>query len=219
MKSATMRPTRRAPRIVRQFSLLLLRIGVSADAVIIAGMLLGIAAGAAFFWTGNPGDATAAWAVGLAAFLARMVCTRIGDTMLQSIPARAEHDFESFPQIPERVSEAVVLIGLGFAEPSNPWLGLSSALLATLSSYLRSVREVDPQSGFMKRTHRQFVVALTALLVLLGTPEAVGPFALPELSLGIITAGCAYTIVVRWLGLEKRLCRERMSQREWDGED
>lgn len=205
MRSAQDRSLRRSQRAVRHFSLILLRFGVTAEGVAIAGMLFGLLAGGAFLWTANAVNPAHYWLLGLIASLLRLLLTLAGEAINQTHPHRGEFEDETYRQIPERVSDAVTLIGLGFAIHSNSWLGLSAALLATLSSYLRSLRETHPHKGLMKRTHRLGVVILTSCLMLAGITHVSGGYAVPSLALGLITAGCAITIVLRWLDVENRI--------------
>jgi len=196
------------PAPIRHAALGLARIGATGEALALTGMLFGLAAGASFLWTVNGGSTHICWLVAAVASSLRLFCTVTGESLNRLSGSRTGFEDESYRLIPERVSDATILIGLGFAESSNPWLGLSSALLAILSSYLRSIRDIDPNRGIMKRTHRLVIVIAVALLMLTPLPPTVGPLGIPVWGLGLISAGCVVTSVLRWTNCEHLVLRQ-----------
>ncbi|MEM9018885.1 MAG: hypothetical protein AAGC68_17885 [Verrucomicrobiota bacterium] len=112
-------------------------------------------------------------------------------------------------ELPERVSDAVTLIGFGFAMNSSPWLGLATALAAIFSAYVRSLGVMKGAGrkkasiGPMTRVHRLLLVSTTSALILfdLGSSRIQTP--LPVIALWVMLVGCISTILIRWLKLQE----------------
>jgi phosphatidylglycerophosphate synthase len=115
---------------------------------------------------------------------------------------------ELYNEVPDRVSDAATLIGLGYAAGGSPELGFLAAILAIFVAYVRAAVKVAgaPQdfSGPMAKPHRMFVVTVTALLCALvplsTSREWLGQeWGLPAISLALIVLGCALTVIRRLL--------------------
>jgi phosphatidylglycerophosphate synthase len=194
---------RRRSQLLRRLTLLLMRFGVTSEAVAVTGMVLGILAGIAFMATGEISHPRTAWGIGAGLCLLRILAIRL-DGMLQPVSSRQSREEEFYNELPERVSDATTLIGFGFAVDSNPWMGLAAALSAIFSAYIRSLA-ISRLGGsqhtgpvLMTRTHRLALLAVASLPMILefrspwtGTTPA-------ELTLYVIVAGCLITVVHRW---------------------
>jgi phosphatidylglycerophosphate synthase len=194
----------------------LARRGVGANAISVAGMACGVLAGVAFALTGRVPIPALAW---LAAAL--LVQVRLAANLLDGMVAiesgRASRIGELFNEVPDRVSDAATLIGLGYAAGGVPWLGDLAAVLALFVAYVRSAARNAgaPQdySGPMAKQHRMFVVTVTAL-VCAATPAG-WPALLfgrgggwPAVALGLIAAGCVVTALRRLARAGRFLARE-----------
>jgi phosphatidylglycerophosphate synthase len=168
-------------------------------------MAAGVLAGVAFALTGRVAVPALAW---LAAAL--LVQVRLAANLLDGMVAiesgRASRIGELFNEVPDRVSDAATLIGLGHAAGGVPWLGDLAAVLSLFVAYVRSAARNAgaPQdySGPMAKQHRMFVVTVTALVCAVtpaGWPAA--PFGRgggwPAVALGLIAAGCIVTALRR----------------------
>lgn len=201
----TVKGRRRSARI-RRFILFLMSLGLTSEKVAVAGMGLGILAGVAFMATGEIGNAKLAWGIGGALCLMRAAAIRI-DGLLQPNSVKQSREDEFYNELPERVSDAVTLLGFGFAVGSSPWLGLAAALTAIFSAYIRSLS--SPRADWKKsttpvlmtRSQRLLLLALSSLLMIVGVATRYPEFDLPRATLSIIVAGCLVTVIQRWFHL------------------
>ncbi len=204
-ESSKTKARRRWP-FLRRLSLLLMRLGISSDTVAIAGMILGILAGTAFMVTGETQRPQVAWGIGAALCLLRVVAIRLDD-MLQPASMRQSREEEFYNELPERVSDAVTLLGFGFAADSSPWLGLAAALTAIFSAYIRSLvssrSEGGKRTGFvpMTRTQRLFLLSLTSILMIARVQDRFPGFDPPQIALGLVVVGCLTAVCLRWFSL------------------
>jgi phosphatidylglycerophosphate synthase len=122
--------------------------------------------------------------------------------------AHASRVGELFNEVPDRISDAATLVGLGYAAGSAPQLGFLAAILAIFVAYVRAAVRVagGPQDycGPMAKQHRMFVVTLTALICAMipsrwqAVLSDMG-WGLPAIALAVITAGCVITTIRRLL--------------------
>jgi len=182
-----------------------MNLGISGEVVLIVGMVVGLLAGVSFMSTGGGASSILWWTLGLVGCAARLAITAISEIISDLSSSGGSIEEESYQQLPERVSDAVTLIGLGFAVNSNPWLGLVAALLATLSSYMRALREAYDNRGFMNRKHRLIVVLLVSITMIIGVTQPPGQLSYPGIGLLVISCGCFVTIIFRLLNLERQI--------------
>jgi phosphatidylglycerophosphate synthase len=179
--------------------------GASANAISVAGMAAGVLAGLAFALTRHGPVPALAWLAGATLVQARLAANLL-DGMVAIESGRASRLGELFNEVPDRVSDAATLIGLGYAAGGIPWLGYLAAVLALFVAYVRSAARNAgaPQdySGPMAKPHRMFAVTVTAILcaiVPLGQPalffEHGGGW--PAVALALIVAGCVVTAIRR----------------------
>ena len=180
-------------------------------------MVAGILAGAMFALTGHVGVPSLAWVAGAVLVQARLTANLL-DGMVAIASGRASRVGELFNEVPDRVSDAATLIGLGYAAGGVPWLGDLAAVLALFVAYVRSAARNAgaPQdySGPMAKQHRMFVVTVAALLCAVVSP--LWPDALfrngwgwPAVALGLIAAGCVVTAVRRLANAGRFLLQKR----------
>lgn len=186
----------------------LARRGVSANAISVAGMAAGILAGVAFALTEHVRVPAAAWVLGALLVQARLAANLL-DGMVAIEMGKASRVGELFNEVPDRVSDAATLIGLGHAAGGIPWLGDLAAVLALFVAYVRSAARNAgaPQdyAGPMAKQHRMFVVTVTALVCAVVSPRwppALWPhgadgWGWPAVALGLIVAGCVVTAIRR----------------------
>ncbi|MEM6916524.1 MAG: hypothetical protein AAF491_08160, partial [Verrucomicrobiota bacterium] len=138
MESVSRSRSRRRWQPMRRIALSLTAWGISSEMVGILGMILGILAGFSFLFTGESSSPQLFWASGMVCCLLRLACLRM-DSLLYHHHNKPTMEEIFVTELPERVSDAVTLIGFGFAMQSNYWLGLASALAAIFSAYVRSI--------------------------------------------------------------------------------
>lgn len=197
---------RRRWHFLRRLTLLLMRIGVTSEMVAIVGMGLGILAGVAFMATGESSHPRTAWGIGIALCLLRATTIRL-DAMLQPASIRQSREDEFYNELPERVSDAVTLLGFGFASDSSPWLGLAAALSAIFSAYIRSLASARlggrRPTGvvLMTRSQRLILLSIASALILAGISTGIPGTDIPEITLWVVIAGCLLTVCLRWFSL------------------
>jgi len=108
-----------------------------------------------------------------------------------------------YNELPDRLSDSVILICAGYAVPGSPWvwaLGWAAALLAMLTAYVRVLGGASgasqPFIGPMAKQQRMHLVVAGALFsmaeTILGWPVRAMP-----LVLGIIVLGSVLTVLRR----------------------
>lgn len=131
--------------------------GASPNGISLAGMVAGLAAGlcfAAVAWL--PGGAWAWWLLGAVLVQARLLANLL-DGMVAIGRGVASPVGELFNEVPDRVSDTAVLLGLGVAA-GDVALGLGAALAAMATAYVRTTaRAAGAPSDFggpMAKQHR-----------------------------------------------------------------
>jgi len=159
-----------------------------------AGMLAGLVAGGAFAMTSRHGDAERLWWLAGAGFAQLRLLANLFDGMVAIESRKVSAVGELFNEVPDRVSDVAILVGLGFAAGSSPQLGLWSAIAAVSVAYLRAMGKVaggeQEFCGPMAKPQRMFLVTLA------GIAAAGFPASSPTITktiLWIIIGGCLFT--------------------------
>lgn len=179
MKMATeaYQPTDRRPiasrdrRFWQKIATLLAARHVSPNFISVAGMIAGIAAGLLLTATRFADDdwlQRALWFAAAAAIQLRLVANML-DGMVAIASQRASQLGELYNELPDRVSDAAIIIGAGYAVGGLPTLGYIAACIAIFIAYVRAVGKAAGASnlflGPMAKPHRMFVLTITALLM------------------------------------------------------
>ncbi len=171
---------------------------VHPNAISVAGMVCGLAAGAALLETAHSEHAWMFWIAGAVLVQLRLLAN-LYDGMVAVLRRIASPVGELFNEVPDRVSDAATLIGFGYAAGSNRLLGFVAALLAVFLSYLRAQGKVagahQEFCGPMAKQQRMAAVTLAALLCAI-VPVAV-IWRVPRWTLWLIIGGCLVTAVRR----------------------
>jgi phosphatidylglycerophosphate synthase len=172
---------------------------VSPNAISVAGMFCGIAAGTMFFATRQMPQQQWIFWLGGALFVQLRLLANLYDGMvavLRQIPSALG---ELFNEIPDRVSDTATLIGFGYAAGSNPLLGFVATIGAIFLAYLRAQGKVagahQEFCGPMAKQQRMAAVTIAAVICAI-FPAAV-VWKLPTLALWLIIFGCIITCVRR----------------------
>jgi phosphatidylglycerophosphate synthase len=180
---------------------------VPANAISVAGLLSALAAGL-LLALATP--AIGAWLA--AAFLIelRLLCNML-DGMVALARGKDSRLGALFNEMPDRFADIAVLIGLGYAPGSSPWLGFVAALAAVLTAYVNAFGQAQgappDYSGPFAKPQRMQAVVLTCLLAALLPLAGLDPltWSLPAWALGIIALGTTLTVLRRLLRLRRRL--------------
>lgn len=181
--------------------------GISDGIVSVTGMILGILAGCAFMATNETLGFANAWIIGAILCLLRIFAIRVTEWM-QPVSSRQFREDEFYNELPERVSDAITLIGFGFAVDSNPWLGLAAALAAIFSAYIRSLGSNRSAwvryTGFvpMRRVQRLSLLGTVSIVTSVDSQIRFHSLTLPQIALGLIVSGCLLAAFHQWLRLK-----------------
>ena len=177
---------------------------VSPNAISIAGMCACIVAGIALGMTSISDRVL--WLVAALGAQLRLTANML-DGMVALASRRASKEGELYNEIPDRVSDAAMFIGAGFAWGGNVTLGYIATILAIFTAYVRAAGKIagapNEFCGPMAKQHRMLVITVICLYAA-AVPRAwqilhfdkleVGVM---SLSLGVIIVGCCITIVRR----------------------
>jgi phosphatidylglycerophosphate synthase len=219
MSDAPYEPTERRPirsrdaRWAQRAAERLIRLGASPNGISLFGMVAASAAGIAFAATSHVEGAwqRTLWLLGAILCQVRLLCN-LFDGMVAIGRQIASRTGELYNEVPDRVSDAAIFIGLGYAAGSVPALGYLAALSAVFVAYLRATaRSLGAPNDFcgpMAKPQR------TALATLLGVYLAFAPAAWQRTgnevraALVIVIMGCAITAVRRLGRAAKHLKNE-----------
>ncbi len=180
--------------------------GVSPNSISVAGFFASLAACAAFVET-RGSDQPALLLVAACAFiLIRGMCNML-DGMVAVSTGKASPGGELFNEVPDRLSDSVTLVGVGYAVGGIPELGYAAAIMAVFTAYVRvqgcALCTPADFGGPMSKTHRMFVVvgaALYAAMAPVSWQPAIAAFpgaGVLSLALAVIIIGCAITSAQR----------------------
>ncbi|MDA0660099.1 MAG: CDP-alcohol phosphatidyltransferase family protein [Planctomycetota bacterium] len=189
--------------------------GASPNGISIAGALFGIIGGCAFaattYWSGWE---QSLWLVAAGMIQLRLQCN-LYDGMVAIATNRASPLGEIYNDVPDRVSDSALFIGLGYAVGGNAILGYAAALAAMFTAYVRAIGKSGGAKqefcGPMAKQHRMAILtamaaycafAPTAWQPTWGTPSAIG---IPAVTLAVITIGSFITAARRLLRIARQL--------------
>jgi phosphatidylglycerophosphate synthase len=208
MPDNTYLPTERRPLAARSWPLFRLsaswlsRRGASPNGISIIGMAASLIAGGLLVATSfDAQDGRFLW-FGTVLLIIVRALANILDGMVAIESKRASRLGEIFNDVPDRISDAAMLIGLGFAKGGVPLLGFTAALVAVFTAYVRVMGKVAgaPQDycGPMAKPQRMWVVVAVCCFGAIA-PESIAArleaihVAVPALALWLIIAGCVLT--------------------------
>jgi phosphatidylglycerophosphate synthase len=206
------RPTATRERKVSQWAArLLVRWSVSANAISLAGLIFGVAAGALLAATPHAdGWDRALWLAAALLTQLRLLANML-DGMVAIASGQASPVGELFNEVPDRIADAAILVGLGYAVDSNIPLGFTAACVALFTAYVRAVGKAagarQEFCGPMAKPQRMFVVTVVALYCGLTPADWQPHWDVPPGSLGLPAAGLALIIVGGVVTAVRRLVR------------
>jgi phosphatidylglycerophosphate synthase len=166
--------------------------GVSANAISLTSIAWAAAAAAALVATTQADGVTAR-----VLFLVAGGCVQLRllanllDGMVAVGSRTASPAGELFNEVPDRIADALILVGAGFACGGSPGLGFLAALLAIFTAYVRALGNAVGATGLfigpMAKPHR--MAAITAACI----GEACAPGAWMALALAAIVLGAIVT--------------------------
>jgi phosphatidylglycerophosphate synthase len=178
---------------------------VSPNAISIAGMCACIVAGIALGVT-SIADYRILWLIAALGAQLRLTANML-DGMVAIASNRTSKTGELYNEVPDRISDAAVFIGSGFAWGGNVTLGYIATILAIFTAYVRAAGKIagapNEFCGPMAKQHRMLVITLVCIYAAM-TPRSwqiitfnnsqIGTM---SVALAVIVLGCVITIVRR----------------------
>ena len=196
----------------RTFAQFLARHRVSPNGISILSIFCAAGAGVAVFFSARLGTTWRVWLLLAAAagIQLRLLCNML-DGMVAVEGGLQTKSGEVFNDLPDRISDAFILIPVGYAvfnQPYGPLLGWLAALLAIFTAYVRMMGGAAglKQSfmGPMAKPHRMFALTVGCVLSILETWYLHRGIIL-WLDLIIINLGCVITIWRRTANIIREL--------------
>lgn len=190
--------------------------GITPNTISVSGMFAGLAAGIALGCTGKPDHAWVYFLCGAGLMQLRLLANML-DGMVAVQTDKTSPVGELFNEVPDRISDAAIFIGAGYAAGSHPELGFWAALAAVFTAYVRAEGKVagahQEYCGPMAKPQRMAVLSVAALYAGIA-PQAwqIQIFFLPSIS----TIGIALIAIALGSGLTavRRLGRVAKSLRK-----
>lgn len=178
---------------------------VSPNAISIAGMCACITAGVALAVT-SIADYRILWLVGALGAQLRLTANML-DGMVAIASSRTSKTGELYNEVPDRISDAAVFIGAGFAWGGNVTLGYVATILAIFTAYVRAAGKIagapNEFCGPMAKQHRMLVITLVCVYAVI-TPRSWQMITFNNSQIGVMTlglviiiAGCVITVIRR----------------------
>jgi len=202
---ATRRPlTSRNTRWAAAIAGLLARNGVRPNFISVASIVFAAGAGLCLWFVGYEGKSAAPWLfIGAAALIQLRLLCNLFDGMVAIEGGFKTKSGEIYNELPDRFSDAFILIGAGYCLPPSdgmPLLGWLCAVLAVMTAYARalgaSAGAGQQFCGPMAKPHRMATLTVacvvSALLVWMKVE-----FPLMKWTLVLIATGCVVTVFRR----------------------
>jgi phosphatidylglycerophosphate synthase len=178
---------------------------VSPNAISIAGMCACIVAGIALGVT-SIADYRILWLIGALGAQLRLTANML-DGMVAIASNSTSKTGELYNEVPDRISDAAVFIGAGFAWGGDITLGYIATILAIFTAYVRAAGKIagapNEFCGPMAKQHRMLVITLVCVYAAI-TPRSWqivtfddSQIGLMTLGLGVIVVGCVITVIRR----------------------
>jgi phosphatidylglycerophosphate synthase len=176
--------------VFRKLAVWLAGRGVSPNTISVAGMGCGIAAGmvlAATSWSSSSLEERVAWLAAALLIQLRLLANML-DGMVAIECRRASPVGELFNEVPDRISDAAILVGAGYAAGGDMTLGYLAACVALFTAYVRAMGKAAGVAqefcGPMAKQQRMFLVTLVAVYSGLA-PETWQPYWQPFIPLQV----------------------------------
>src|SRR5437667_9206912 len=132
------------------------------------------------------------------------------DGMVALASGRASKTGELYNEVPDRISDAAVFIGAGFAWGGNVTLGYIATILAIFTAYIRAVGKIagapNEFCGPMAKQHRMLVITLICLYSAI-VPRSWQMFTFNDSQIGLMTLGLAVIVVGSVITVIRRVSR------------
>jgi phosphatidylglycerophosphate synthase len=181
---------------------------VSPNAISVAGMFACIIAGIALALT-SVADYRILWLIAAAGAQLRLTANML-DGMVAIASGRTSKTGEIYNEVPDRISDAAVFVGAGFAWGGNVTLGYIATILAIFTAYTRAAGKIagapNEFCGPMAKQHRMLVITLICLYSAI-TPRSWQMVTFNDWQIGLMTVGLALIVVGCVITVIRRVSR------------
>jgi phosphatidylglycerophosphate synthase len=181
---------------------------VSPNAISIAGMCACIVGGIALGVT-SIADYRILWLIAALGAQLRLTANML-DGMVAIASGRTSKTGELYNEVPDRISDAAVFIGAGFAWGGNVTLGYIATILAIFTAYVRAAGKIagapNEFCGPMAKQHRMLVITLVCVYAAI-TPRSWQTIAFNDLQVGLMTLGLAVIVLGCVITVIRRVTR------------
>ena len=181
---------------------------VSPNTISIAGMCACIVAGIALGVT-SIADYRILWLIAALGAQLRLTANML-DGLVALASGRTSRVGELYNEVPDRISDAAVFIGAGFAWGGNIALGYIATILAIFTAYVRAAGKIagapNEFCGPMAKQHRMLVITLICLYSAV-TPRSWQIISFNDSEIGLMTLGLAVIIVGCVITVFRRVSR------------
>ena len=179
---------------------------VSPNAISIAGMCACIVAGLSLGLTSVQYNRVF-WLIAALGVQLRLTANML-DGMVALASGRASKVGELYNEVPDRISDAAVFLGAGYAWGGNVALGYIATILAIFTAYVRAAGKIagapNEFAGPMAKQHRMLVITIACLYSVV-VPRSCQILHLDDFDMGVmsvaltvIIAGCVITLLRRF---------------------
>ena len=180
--------------IFKKLAAWLARSGVSPNAISFASIVFGCAAGVALAATALLDDwASRGFWLRAAAFIQLRLIANLLDGMVAVEGRKGGPVGDLWNEAPDRISDAAIFIGAGYAAGSAPLLGFAAALIAVFVAYVRalgaSVGVGQIFLGPMAKPQRMAVMTAACVVSAIIPADQSRPISLIQLALFIVVFG------------------------------
>ncbi len=181
---------------------------VSPDAISIAGMCACIVAGIALGMT-SIADYRILWLIAALGAQLRLTANML-DGMVAIASNRTSKTGELYNEVPDRISDAAVFIGAGFAWGGNVTLGYIATILAIFTAYIRAAGKIagapNEFCGPMAKQHRMLIITLVCVYAAI-TPRSWQMITFNNSQIGVMTLGLVVIILGCVITVVRRVAR------------
>lgn len=182
--------------------------GVSPNGISVAGMLAAIFGGIAFWATSLDTSYTRLLWLAAAVLVQLRLLANMLDGMVAVRRNIASPLGELYNEVPDRISDAALLIGVGYAAGGHSLLGFAAALAAVFTAYVRAAAKVagapNDFCGPFAKQQRMFAITILAVYCA-ATPLTWQPtwkangenFGLAAVVLAVVLIGSLFTALRR----------------------
>ncbi|MBL8076545.1 MAG: CDP-alcohol phosphatidyltransferase family protein [Anaerolineales bacterium] len=189
----------RSNPLFQQMAVSLARYGVSPNLISITSILFAACAGVCLFLTRDSISNRILWSLSAVFILLRLLANML-DGMVAVESNKTSSIGDIFNEVPDRVSDAIIFVGAGFAAGSSIHSGYIAAVLSILVAYIRALGNqmgvTQLFGGPMAKSHRMFLLAGVCFYLAIA-PNSLRIPGILSWGLLVIILGSALTVILR----------------------